>query len=540
MNRHVPVVVIGAGPTGVTVATLLAQYGVECLVFDRWPGVYSRPRAVHLDDEVYRIIDRLGISAEFAAISRPALGLRLLDSRPVGPRHEPSLKVLAEFQRDPRCSPHGFPQANMFDQPDLEALLRHNVARYPQVHLLGDVEVIDVSTGGERSDGYANDEQGPVRITAIGRVDGRQHTVTADYVLGCDGANSLVRNRIGATMRDLKFEQRWLVVDVETSADLAQWEGVHQLCDPRRAGTYMRIGERRYRWEFRLRHDETAADYDTIAALEPLIRPWTAHAALTDLNLMRVTEYTFRAQLADRWRRGRVFLLGDAAHLTPPFIGQGLGAGLRDAMNLAWKLAGVLSGDLDPEVLDTYEDERKRHARSMIGLALDVGRAMTAGGEAGRLARRFLLPWLHLIPGLRAKVLDSETPALSGPALPRRRWRRDAVGRMFPNTLLSTGSRFDIEAGAGFAVLSSTPLTTAQRDTVRRRGATVLIAQPGGEPAAWLRHHHATAVVIRPDHTVMCAGADLDALCDGLPEFHPARTAGVAVRRVKADAEPPG
>ena len=181
-------------------------------------------------------------------------------------------------------------------------------------------------------------------------------------------------------MQDLKFEQRWLVVDVATDAELDQWEGVHQVCDPVRAGTYMRIGESRYRWEFRLLPGETAEDYSSLASLRPLIAPWTARASEDQLELIRVTEYTFRAQIADTMAADNVFLLGDAAHLTPPFIGQGMGAGLRDAMNLSWKLAGVLQGDLPETVLDTYEQERKPHsprpdpARSHRRPVDDVGR----------------------------------------------------------------------------------------------------------------------------------------------------------------------
>ncbi len=298
-TQQVPVVVVGAGPTGVTVATLLAQYGVDCLVLDRWSQVYPQPRAVHLDDKVFRVLARLGIADEFATISRPALGLRLIDS---------SMNTLA------------------------------------------------------------------------------------DYVLGCDGANSMARTRIGSHMQDLGFEQRWLVVDVATSADLGQWEGVHQVCDPYRAGTYMRIGETRYRWEFRLLDGETSADFNTLDTLGPLIRPWVHDVSVDELTLVRVAEYTFRAQLADRWRRGRIFLLGDAAHLTPPFIGQGMGAGVRDGVNLAWKLAGVLQQSLPAEVLDTYEQERKPHALNMIRFALGIGRSMTAGGDFGNLVRRFIVP----------------------------------------------------------------------------------------------------------------------------------------------------
>lgn len=388
MTTHVPVAVIGAGPTGMTAATLLAQHGVETLMLDRWPDVYPQPRAVHLDDEVYQILDRLGIAEKFAAISRPALGLQLVDE------HH---RVLARFRRG--GSRRGFPRANMFDQPELERLLRDNLSRYPQIRLRGGVEVVDVTPGT------------PARIVLA---DGE--VISADYVLGCDGANSLVRQRIGAVMQDLKFDQRWLVVDIATTADLRQWDGVHQVCSARRAATYMRIGETRYRWEFQLLGRESAADYASLDAVRPFIAPWVPEG--TELELVRVAEYTFRAQLADRWRRGNLFLLGDAAHLTPPFIGQGMGAGLRDAMNLAGKLAGVINGQRDAAVLDTYERERQPHARMMIRLALAVGRAMTGGGRTGDLARRAVATVLT-VPRTAARRLRGRT-ATTEPALARR------------------------------------------------------------------------------------------------------------------------
>lgn len=369
-----PVVVVGAGPTGLTAAALLARHGVDCLVLERRTRPHPQPRAVHLDDEAYAILASVGV--DLGAISRPGQGLRLLDA---------GMRVLAEFRRDAAAGRHGYPEANMFDQPDLERILRRKVT------VLDGAEVTEIIQHGDHV-----------------RVNGER----ADYVLGCDGANSFVRNAIGARMRDLGFAQRWLVVDIDTDADLGQWEGrAPGLRHPARGDVH--AGRKvRYRWEFRLRDGETAADYQDLSRLRPLIAPW---ARVEDLELRRVAEYTFRAQIADKWRHDRVFLLGDAAHLTPPFIGQGLGAGLRDAANLAWKLAAVRDGELPASVLDTYQAERLPHVRTMIRLAKLLGAAMTEGGEFGNLLRRVVMPRLHLVPGLKNRVLSSETPRCAGP-----------------------------------------------------------------------------------------------------------------------------
>lgn len=501
LQGHYPVAIIGAGPVGVTAATLLAQYGVESLVLDRWPDLYPQPRAVHLDHEVYRILDRLGIGTEFEAISRPGLGLRLLN---------PDLTVLAEFQREPEQSRHGHPESNMFDQPELEALLRSNLKRHPEATLRGNAEVTQVTAR----------PAGRSRITFTDRGDGGVHVVDCDYVLGCDGANSLVRRNIGATMRDLRFEQRWLVIDVDAAIDLRQWGGVHQVCDPYRAGTFMQINATRYRWEFRLLAGEAAADFATLDTLRPLIGPWLGSTDYTDLRIIRVAEYTFRAQVADRWRRGNTLLLGDAAHLTPPFIGQGLCAGLRDAMNLSWKLAGVLHGSLAPDVLDSYQAERKPHARSMIGLALTMGHSMTAGGRAGGALRRLVVPRMHQIPGFSSRVLDPETPRLHRSALVQRRaGRRDLAGRLCPNVVTDSGQRLDTIVGEGFSVVTRVIPTARERDLIESRHAVVHYAAPGTPAADWLARGATRAAIVRPDFTVMATGRDLSALCASLPSF---------------------
>jgi len=310
------------------------------------------------------------------------------------------------------------------------------------------------------------------------------------------------------------------VIDVASMVELDQWEGVHQVCDPTRAATFMRIGETRYRWEFRLLDGETAADFESLEALQPLIRPWVENIPCDQLELVRVAEYHFRAELADRWRDRNVFLLGDAAHLTPPFIGQGLCAGIRDSMNLSWKIAGVLSGDLPESVLDSYEVERKPHARAMIRLARLVGMAMTQGGRAGDVLRKLIAPRLHWIPRLRDRLLDSETPPLHRSAMVGGRGlRRSLNGRMCPNALLADGSRYDDVTRGGFVFVTSVPLSPQHRAVLAGRGTEVLNAQPGSPLHQWLVEGNAAAALVRPDLTVLRADRDAAALCDEVPRF---------------------
>src|ERR1700737_4608254 len=204
--EFVPVVIIGAGPAGIAAATLLGQYGIETLVLDRHEPVYPLPRAVHADDEIYRILTRLGVGDEFAAHRRTALGLRLIDT---------DMKVLAELKRSTQPSANGYPQMNMFDQPELEAMLRANVKRYPKVTVHGNVEVTSVT----------QNQQGRVRVSFLDRVRGGEQSVQASYVLGCDGASSPTRAAIGAYMYGLSFTQDWLVIDVHTDVALKQGGG---------------------------------------------------------------------------------------------------------------------------------------------------------------------------------------------------------------------------------------------------------------------------------------------------------------------------
>ena len=505
-SERVPVVVIGAGPTGVAVASMLAQRGVRSVLLERYDDIFPLPRAVHADDEVVRILQQLGVDKDFGSISRPAQGMRLVDGH---------RRVLAEFRRDGHSGEHGHPQSNLFDQPDLERLLRRNLAAL-NVDLRCGAELV----GLDQTPGFG------VLVTYRDVRTGATQRLQAQVVLGCDGANSTVRTMIGSRLMNLRFEERWLVVDVDCPAQLDVWDGVEQVCDPGRAATAMRVGPQRYRFEFRLLDGERVQDLTDPDMLAALLAPWTGAVPRDQVQVVRSAGYTFRARVADRWQVGRVLLLGDAAHQTPPFIGQGMGAGLRDASNLAWKLAVVLRHGADPALLATYELERKPAARALIRAAVLVGWAMTSGQGAVAPIHREVLAVLGRTPGATRALARTTTPRLGASPLlnaPRRlgvTHRRDPTGRLCPQPWVvdehGESVRLDTLLGNGFSTISDGPVDSAFAALMTGLGPAVTV-DVSGIPAAgvlavdspqlrdWLRAAGARSVLVRPDRVVALA-----------------------------------
>lgn len=495
------VVVVGAGPTGLVVAGLLAPLGVTSTVVDRYAEPYPRPRAVHLDGAAVRVLQRLGVHEEFTAISRPATGLRLLDA---------SMRPFAQFRRDPAPGPHGHPEANLFDQPDLETILRAATRRRPGVTL----------RGGQSVTAITNLDGPRVHIDLRDVATGRRTQLHADAVLGCDGADSTVRSAIGARLRDLGFTQRWLVVDVVCRTPLDTWGGVDQVCDPHRAATFMHLTGDRYRIELRMHAEETEADLTAPGALAALTAPWLGAVPRGEWEVLRSAQYTFRAQIADHWRVGRALLLGDAAHLMPPFIGQGLGCGIGDAHNLAWKLAAVLHGRARDELLETYQGEREPHAREVTRAAVRIGRAMTGGQDVVAALRRPVVAALLRLPGAEARALTGiATRYPASPWVDRRTLRSRLPGTVCPQPVVRVDERralLDDVLGDGFALISAGPVEPRLLRRARELGAHHMTLGPDrdsgtavtddGTLRTWLRRGRVGAALLRPDRVVLGTG----------------------------------
>lgn len=345
------VLIIGLGPTGASLANLLGAMGLDTVVIDREPGLLNLPRAVHFDGEVMRIFQNMGLAQALEPHLRPSSGMQYVNA-----------EGLLMLERKPAATqgPQGWATNYLFHQPDLEGALRRGIDRFDCVEVRNSLEAIAVTP-----------YDGEVGVRVQSTLDaGARDTLRARWVVGCDGARSIVREVIGGPLHDLGLHQEWLVVDVELTDDVALPQATVQYCDPARPATFVNVTGRRRRWEIMVMPGD-----DPQALLEPdnlwsLLARWIRpHQA----RLVRSALYTFHSLIASRWRAGRLLLAGDSAHQTPPFLGQGMCAGIRDAANLAWKLAAVTRGQAGELLLDSYESERLPHVREFIETAMRLG-----------------------------------------------------------------------------------------------------------------------------------------------------------------------
>lgn len=464
------VLVVGAGPTGLTLANILGQQGIDTILIDRKPGTVAEPRAVSIDDESLRTMQAIGLADAVLKDVVAGYGVHYL-TRPGG-------RCFAKVE--PTASEYGYPRRNAFRQPLFEATLREGLQRHASVRVLFEHTLQSL----------AQDEQG---VRAV--LEGPDGTVLVEaaYAVGTDGGRSFVRQSIGATLVGSSFKARWLVVDTENDTD-PFWQ-TRAYCDPSRPIVEVPGPHHTRRFEFLLKPRETDEDVLRPERIAELLRPFLGDCPA---QVVRKTVYTFHARVADRWRVGRIFLAGDAAHLTPPYAGQGMNSGVRDAHNLGWKLAAVLHRKLSPAALDSYETERRDHAWALIRLALNLGMVMAPRNRLVAWAWSSFFRATALVPPVRDYFLQmkfkpkprfhdgllvasqSDTVDLVGTMLPQPTVRT-ADGRTVPLDEI-TGHGFAKIAIGAEAMVASAELSDAARAMWRRLETRRVVLLPAMDP----------------------------------------------------------
>jgi 3-(3-hydroxy-phenyl)propionate hydroxylase len=521
-NTVYDVVVIGCGLVGAAVANLLGQFQLRTLVVERDNVVYPTPRAIVLDDETLRVLQAIGIGERLADLTAPLEQARYLNG---------SGRVLFDIPLNETVTTSGYPLVNAFYQPEMEALLRAALGGHPTVTVRMGQEAQSLTQDADL-----------VHLTVRDLAQEQTWVAHARYVLGCDGARSFTRKSLGIALHDFEQDAGWLVVDAELRAadPFPMWN--YQVCDPARPTTFVHGRGAHLRWEFKLRPGETAEEVTRTERLRDLIaRAPTVGIDPNHITIQRSAVYTFHATVAERWRQGRVFLLGDAAHQMPPFLGQGACAGLRDALNLAWKLPFVIRGDLPDSLLATYEVERRPHVQTIIQRAVKFGSVIQTTSRTQAWARdrvlalqswmgRSMTPKGGFVPPLMDGLLVA-APTGKGKA-------RDALSAKARGTLLlqrpvtlsdgriapldeTIGMRFALVAYAcnpqealadetlkGFAQLGGLLLRIAPPDTSADRQLPGSVQDHTGELEQWFASNAMQVALVRPDRYVF-GGAKL-------------------------------
>jgi len=501
------VAIVGYGPTGQLLALLLARQGHRVLVCDRWPNLYPLPRAVHFDDEVGRILQGVGVMADVnRIIHRPN------DYEWRNADHQ----LLLKFD----WSGHGlsgWPAANFFAQPELEQVLDRHVKAQPSVVVRQGWSATGLSQDGE---GVLVDlEQGVVR-DGQWVASGARSRVRARYLVGADGANSFVRRWLGIEMEDLGFAFNWLVVDALPQTQRLWEPECWQLCDPRRPTTVVPGGPGRRRWEFMLLPGEEPREMNRAEVAWRLLAPWD----ITPENavLERHAVYTFRGQWARSWNAGNVMLAGDAAHLMPPFAGQGMCSGMRDALGLAWRLDLILRGAGGEGLLESYGPERGGHVQELIRFSVQLGKVICISDPMEAQARDREMTAGCADPEYRA-------PPPPKPQLGLGVWDAEApgAGLLVPQGVVKLGGRsglFDDVVGSGFVLLAKdagvlVQLSAENRAALAARGGVIAhfgadsdLRDVEGVYGRYFDELGCVAVLMRPDYYAYGGAATLSAL----------------------------
>jgi 3-(3-hydroxy-phenyl)propionate hydroxylase len=497
------VAIIGAGPTGAVAANFCGVYGLSAVAFDREAEVYDLPRAAGLHDDAQRILHNAGVLDAILPATCEMAGAEFLDAsgtRIIGFEIPPGL-----------LTPNGYPPVLNIDQPRLERAIRSCLAQYDDVELRVAHEVLDL----EQTDDH-------VELVVRDAANDEIRRARARWVIGSDGAGSFVRKSCGIAWNSLGYDCEWLVIDLALTGHVELPRLCQQICDAERPTTVVPLPGNLRRWEFQLKPGETREQMEDRERVWTLLEPWLSRQ---DGEILRAVVYRFHATIADTFRCGRVFLAGDAAHQTPPFLGQGLCTGVRDVENLIWKLAMVRRGQAGVGLLDTYTAERHPLAVAMVqhstntGQLIDAYAAMAHGGPApSPELQKYAYGGGAQLPHLSTGLLAS------GPS--------DWIGRLVPQCSVATAkgsALLDDVVGPRWAIISTRDPCQSMRPGTRRYwddlgAAFVTVPKPNGPMRALLAEHD--TVVVRPDRIVyavaatqvdMLRGGDATELADAQP-----------------------
>jgi 3-(3-hydroxy-phenyl)propionate hydroxylase len=504
-GTHFPVVIVGAGPTGLMLANLLGLQGIRTLVVERSTSTVGEPRAVTIDDESLRTIQAAGLLDDVLPQVVQGYGVHYHSWRG------------KEFARiEPKSQEYGFPKRNAFRQQLLVAQLRDGLQRFDHTAIWFGHELV-----GFRSEGPS--EEGELVHLELSH-GGQPRHITCEWLVACDGGRSKVREQLGIALTGSSYDEKWLIVDLLDRRSAFRHTSTY--CDPVRPAIRLPGPQGTLRYEFMLHEGEDAEQ----ALDEENVRGWirARNPADAQLAITRKVVYAFHARVAERWQSGRVLLAGDAAHLTPPFAGQGMNSGVRDAANLAWKLAAVVRGEMAPALLATYAQERKPHAWSLIEMAVRIGRFMQPKSVPAAMLAQGALRLCSLYPPARDYVLQLKFK-------PKPRFRDGFfMGGERPKALVPAGQllpqpRVELPGGShaplddllghGFAWLGladATPPTdiglafrrlrvVAQQDDFLQPevGIDAVLRDVEGSLEDILRSAGARAMLLRPDRYVM-------------------------------------
>jgi 3-(3-hydroxy-phenyl)propionate hydroxylase len=478
------VAVIGYGPTGATAANLLGQLGLKVVVIERDPDVYNRARAISTDEEVMRIWQSVGLADRLQQDMLPDRPLNFVDANGV---------PFIDLKISPRGAGH--PPQQFLYQPAVDQVLREGVQRFNNVELALEHECLRV---------HAKDDGVELMLADL-RNDTLKR-IHASYAIAADGGSSPTRGQLGVGYTGRTYSERWVVIDTKM---LKEWDGHDRLrfhCNPARPTVDCPTPLGHHRWEYPARAGELEQDLLSDEAIWKVLND----QGITDENvkLLRAVIYSHHVRVADRWRVGRIFLAGDAAHAMPPWIGQGMSAGVRDAANLCWKLAAVVKGQAPESLLNSYQAERKPHVTEVTRRACRAGWIITQRKPTIAFLRNHVLRTLTRLPGLDERVQKYTW-------IPDARYAdgfftadgHRAVGWQIPQPWVTdtrgAQARLDDVLGGWWSIVHIGPPPAGSQAWTELGIPTIEVSEP--ELVRWLQHKKAVAAVLRPDGFIYAA-----------------------------------